>query len=114
MNSKFDALRDRFVNGESVEAACRSVHACKANEDESKKQNLGVMGNVAQSLITTFRNEVSSKDTSQLDLGCILCQYTGQVIEQVVQFDKMFLPLLKEGIQTMCTYLPPEAQVNSM
>ncbi|KAF0692622.1 Aste57867_16325 [Aphanomyces stellatus] len=108
---EFDHLADLVESGKNYLEACDEVKLCDTPTP-------------AMALAVRDVNRLEMRVKAMLDtqtvmedadvVSCLLCQYTGQMIGQVAQYDKDIVPVLKQGMETLCSRLPVEAQCDSV
>lgn len=80
-----DAIVEALKNNESVEQICTRIHACGSEA------------------------EVEAAEEKSMSMGCLLCEYTAEVLERANNSQKE-LRMAKVALETMCTILPPNAR----
>ncbi|CAK4140598.1 unnamed protein product [Aphanomyces euteiches] len=101
--SKFDNLVGLIEKGTKAKPACVELGFC---QPEVEVLRLSPMDAV--------ENPVVAKAPTNGIVGCIFCQYTGEMISEVAKYSKDVVPLLKMGVETLCTRLPSEAKCSSV
>ncbi|OQR92193.1 hypothetical protein ACHHYP_03967 [Achlya hypogyna] len=84
MDEQFDALAKLVEAGKSAEETCETIHMC------TKLQ------------VATTVAAVEKTD----ELECLLCQYTGQIIQRVAEYSQDMVPMVKQGMQVLCSQVP--------
>ncbi|RHY67127.1 hypothetical protein DYB38_004426 [Aphanomyces astaci] len=112
-------LCDRFQTPQLVESGKDFVEACHvAKLCDATKTGPGPLGhlkdvNGLESQVQSWLTHTPSHESSDV-LSCVFCEYTGLVIAKVVAYDKSVVPFVKQGIDTLCSRLPMEAQCEAV
>ncbi|EQC39831.1 hypothetical protein SDRG_03251 [Saprolegnia diclina VS20] len=97
--AQFDELASLVDSGMSATDACAKLHFCDQATTHSnvEARQAFVMQQLAV-LETKTKSLVGKNDL----IGCLLCEYTGEVILQVQSFSPDLIPLVKEGLEVLC------------
>ncbi|KDO33702.1 hypothetical protein SPRG_19311 [Saprolegnia parasitica CBS 223.65] len=88
MDAQFDTLAQLVQQGKTPEATCETIHMCSPRPASSLA-------------VVPF--------ASQDEIACLLCEYTAQVIARVAEYSTDMVPMVKQGMQLLCTQVPEPA-----
>ncbi|OQR94427.1 hypothetical protein THRCLA_08171 [Thraustotheca clavata] len=97
---KFDQIAELIEKGATASQACSKVVLCAIKPPSPLEQHVA--------------NLIAHPESVTSAEGCTFCKYAVASIETVMQLDKKDLPVLREAIATMCTFLPPEAECDKV
>ncbi|RHY28503.1 hypothetical protein DYB32_006389 [Aphanomyces invadans] len=99
---KFDSLASLVESGTNPSEACLKTHLCEI----AKQSTLDLEAHVT--------SWMASNRSVGSDEGCLFCQYASESIGAVIKVDKHQLPLVREAIGAMCSFLPPSVHCDDV